>query len=181
MDIDITALKMAVQALRRSDERLSFAVVVAHVGWFDGFVQTGATEVGPEYPRMLGFEPEEFHTSLPNWLESIHPDDLPAVQAILRQVLETGQPGTGEYRRRTRTGEWKWFYTSGAVAERDASGKPVRLTGIHMDVSQRKQAEAELAEYRQHLEELRRRTAALSETNQQLAQTQFGMARRDRY
>ncbi|MDD4947367.1 MAG: PAS domain S-box protein [Gallionella sp.] len=175
---DITERKAAEDALRRNEERLRFALGAAHQGWFDAYVQTGHTDVGPEYPRMLGYKPEEFHTSLQNWFENIHPEDVGLVQATFQRMLQSDAPSEGEYRRRTRSGEWKWMHTSGAVAERDAAGRPLRVTGIHMDIDERKRVEAELDEYRQHLEELViQRTQELSATNLQLTQTEFALAR----
>jgi len=175
---DITARKLAEETVRRSAERLQFALSVAHQGWFDVYIATGKTEVGPEYPRILGYDPAEFQTSLPNWFANIHPDDLSKVQQVFQQLLQTGGPCEGEYRRRMKSGDWKWMHTSGAVAERDAEGRPVRVTGIHMDIDERKRVEAELADYRQHLEELVvKRAQELSESNQQLTQTQFALAR----
>ncbi len=175
---DVTRAKQQELELRRSAERLQFALSAAHQGWFDAYIATGATEVGPEYPIILGYDPAEFQTSLPNWFANIHPDDLPKVQEVFQELLQTGGPCEGEYRRRTKSGDWKWMMTSGAVAERDATGSPLRVTGVHMDITERKLIEAELDQHRQHLEELvEKRTAELTVTNQQLMQTQFAIER----
>lgn len=130
--------------LKKHVDRLQFALKAARQSWFDAIVPTGEVTVGPEHPEMLGYVPEKFESTISNWLENIHPDDRTNVQKMLQQVLRTGDVGEIEYRRRTYANEWKWIYTTGAVAERDAEGKPYRLTGIHMDITGRKQAEEAL-------------------------------------
>ena len=141
--LDITELKQAEEQLHRHMERLRFALSAARQSWFETIVPTGEISVGHEYPRMLGYEPGEFVSNVQNWYDNIHPDDRANVQRIFRQMLQTGGPEEVEYRRLTCSNEWKWMYTIGAVAERDAAGKPYRLTGIHMDITERKQSEAE--------------------------------------
>ncbi len=141
--LDITELKQAEEQLHRHTERLRFALSAARQSWFETIVPTGEISFGQEYPKMLGYEPGEFVSNVQNWFDNIHPDDRTNVQRIFQQVLQTGGPEEVEYRRRTRSDEWKWMYTTGAVAERDAVGKPYRLTGIHMDITERKQSEDE--------------------------------------
>jgi PAS domain S-box-containing protein len=105
-------------------------------------VQTCALPISsPEYPQLLGYDPADFHPSLQNWLDQIHPDDLPRVQEQFQTMLRSGEPGQIEYRRRTAAGDWKWLLSTGAVVERDPEGRPQRLAGIHMDISERKAGE----------------------------------------
>lgn len=128
--------------LNKHVNRLQFALKAARQSWFDAIVPTGEVTVSPEYSVMLGYKPEEFESNIGNWLENIHPDDRAKVQQMYQNILLSGNVGEIEYRRRTHTNDWKWIYTTGAVAERDPEGKPYRLTGIHMDITGRKQAEA---------------------------------------
>ncbi len=151
---DITDRKHAEEALRLSEERLRLALNAARQAWFDLDVRTGRVEVGPTYAGMLGYEGEAFDTSLRNWLENIHPDDRPRIKKQFEQALRTGESTNAEYRRMTRSGDWIWLSSQGKVTEFDSEGRPLRMTGIHMDVTPRKQAEAELARHREHLESL---------------------------
>jgi PAS domain S-box-containing protein len=151
---DITVRKRAEEALRLSEQRLRLALEAARQEWFDVDVRTGRVEVGPTYAKMLGYEHEEFDTSLENWLEHIHPDDMPRVRAQFEYALGTGVSTEAEYRRMARSGEWLWLSSLGKVSEYDAFRRPVRMTGVHMDITPRKRAEAELIKHREHLEEL---------------------------
>lgn len=141
---DLTEQKKAEEELIIHSERLRFALSAARQSWFDATIPTGNVFVSPEYSKMLGYEEDEFVSSINNWLANIHPEDLITVKKMLQYVLESGKVGEVEYRRRTKTNEWKWIYTTGAIAEYDDEGKPYRLTGIHMDIDGRKQAEEEL-------------------------------------
>ena len=53
-----------------------------------------------------------------------------------------------------KDGSWVWVLDRGRVIQRDADGRPVRAAGMHFDITARKLAEAELHQYRQHLEDL---------------------------
>jgi len=160
---DVTLRKQVEQRLIDSEKRLNLALRIARQGWFEANVETGEVAVSEEYPRMLGFDPAEFHSNLNNWMDSIHPDDLPRLRQRFQQALETGNVQEMEYRRRSKAGDWVWIDSVGQVTERDASGRPLRMTGIHMDITDSKLAQIELEQHRRHLEDLvARRTAELS-------------------
>jgi|GEM_PF-1764511 len=142
IDISLAERKDAETKLRLSEERLRLALSAARQAWFDANVQTGEVQVGQEYPRLLGYEPEAFHTTVANWMEHIHPEDLPRLKAAFQSVVQTGGPATMEYRRQTKSGEWKWLQSTGEIVERDADGKATRMTGIHRDITDRKDAES---------------------------------------
>lgn len=151
-------------ALRKSEERLRLALGAARQAWFDANVQTGEVQVGDEYPRLLGYPPGKFETDVRNWMHHIHPEDAPRVVAAFESVVQTGGPASMEYRRQTKSGDWKWLLSTGEIVERDATGKALRMAGIHQDITERKRIEAELVRHRDNLEALViARTAELSE------------------
>ncbi len=173
---DISERKQDEERLRTSEERLRFALEAAHQAWFDLNLVTGEATVGEEYPRMLGYDPIGFDPSMAHWLQRIHPDDVAGVKSALEEAVSSCEPRARQYRALTGTGDWKWLLSTGAVVEWNAEGKPLRLSGIHMDVNDRVRTELELEQYRAHLESMvRARTAELKSANQQLADTQFAM------
>lgn len=96
---------------------------------------------------MLGYEAEEIPPSSETWEKLAHPEDLPQAKRILQAHLEDGSvPYVYDYRVRTKSGDWKWIANFGRVVERDAQGHPLRMAGMHHDISDRKQAEAEQLE-----------------------------------
>ena len=141
---DITERILAEQSLSKNEERLRLALTAAKQGWFDVNVQTGAVLVSPEYIRMLGHDPQDFHTDMDTWIASLHPDDRDELLQVLRECLISGEPRTMQYRRRDAQGEWLWISSVGQVTEWDQQHQPLRMVGIHTDISEHKFAEAAL-------------------------------------
>jgi len=132
------------EALRASEARLRLAMEATRQGWFEVNFQTGEVIVSPEYVKMIDYEPEEFRSSLQNWINAIHPEDRDAVLEVFRECLESGCTRTMEYRRRTKKDDWKWIRSIGKIVELDSEKKPLRMSGTHTDITERKQAEEAL-------------------------------------
>jgi len=130
--------------LSLSEERLRLALQAANQAWFDLHVQTGEVAVSPEYGPLIGYTPEEFESSLQNWMDHIHPDDIEAVQKAFQLCLASKEPVSMEYRRQSKSGDWVWLKSVGKVIERDEGGRPLRVIGVHQMISDRKQVEEEL-------------------------------------
>ena len=124
-----------------NEERLKCALATANQGWFDINLVTNEVLVSDEYPKLLGFEPEEFHSSLNEWLKNVHPDDLDNVQTVFTECQETGGPNEMEYRRQDKNGNWLWIHSIGEIIEWDKDRRATRMIGIHMDVTERKRNE----------------------------------------
>ncbi len=142
---DITERKQAEGALRESEERWKFAIEGAGDGLWDWHIQTGKAFYSPRYKEMLGFAEDEIGTTADEWSKRIHPDDAPGVFAAMQPYMD-GKPGnaTVEFRMLCKDGSWQWTSGRGMVVERDAEGKPLRMIGTNTDITERKQAEAEL-------------------------------------
>jgi len=125
--------------LTLNEGRLNYALKVAHQGWFDLNPQTGEILVGDEYARLLGYEPTEFHPYLQTWQVNIHPDDKLAVQTAFKQMLSSNESVELEYRRKSKDGHWIWLHSIGEVVERDKDNNPIRVIGIHAEITERKQ------------------------------------------
>ena len=165
--------------LRESEGRLRLALSAARQGWFELDLQTGEVLTSDEYPRILGYTPEEFRTSLAEWKNSVHPDDSDALNAAFRKCLADGGPETMEYRRKTRDGGWVWLKSVGKISVWGAQHQPLKMIGMHTDISDRKKDELELGQYRIHLEKLvEKRTHELARATEQLrvSEERFGYA-----
>ncbi len=127
--------------LKQSEERLRLAQEAADQGWFDVDLLTGRITVSPRYAGMIGYGPDEFQTDLANWLDHIHPADVDALTTALNKCIEDGGPYTVEYRRLTRSGEWKWLRSVGKIVQWDAARRATRMIGIHVDINERRLAE----------------------------------------
>jgi PAS domain S-box-containing protein len=116
---------------------------------------------------MLGREPHEIEPRYTAWEALVHPEDLPAAREALRRHMRGQAPCFSvEYRQRHRDGHWVWLLTVGRVVEREPDGRPRRAVGVFLDISERRRADEELAQYRQHLETMvAQRTAQLAEVS----------------
>jgi phosphoserine phosphatase RsbU/P len=87
--------------------------------------------------------------------DSIHSEDLPAFKRALAQALGTSGPETLAVDARVRTGggDWRWLRMRGTVV-RDRAGRALRIAGSMIDISQRKEAEAQIEEERFQLRQL---------------------------
>jgi PAS domain S-box-containing protein len=146
--------RRAEEALQVQEERLRLAMEASQQGWFDLNVQTGEVSVSPEYARIIGYEPSEFETNLQGWIEGLLPEDRDAVLRAFRECVETGGPRTMEYRRQTKTGEWKWIRSMGKIVGFDSEKKPLRMAGTHADISEYKRTQEALRESQERFREL---------------------------
>jgi diguanylate cyclase (GGDEF)-like protein/PAS domain S-box-containing protein len=132
-----------------SEERLRLALEAANQGWFDLDLLTGEVATSPEFARILGYDPARFHGTLRKWQDRIHPEDRDAVLDAFQECLKTGGPISMEYRHNNINGEWLWINSVGKVAERDKSGQPVRMIGVHTNIDKRRRMEDDLLEQKE--------------------------------
>lgn len=146
--------EQAEKEVRLLSERLTLATDAAAIGIWDWDIRTDHWHASPTYFTMLGYEPEAGLLDRAVWLERTHPDDRDKVAEKIRAVLGGSDvPYQYEARIRHADGTFRWINVIGRVVERDENGRSVRLLGVRMDVTERKQAEVEISE---QLDELRR-------------------------
>lgn len=152
------------EALRRSEERLRLAQAVARIGTFEWNVQTGLNVWTEELEAMYGLEPGAFSRTQPAWEVLVHVDDRAAAFASVRQALASGLPTESEWRVVWPDGQVRWL-AGRFQAFLNATGQPQRLTGINIDITDRKLAELEVVRLNQELEaRVHERTQALERT-----------------
>jgi PAS domain S-box-containing protein len=135
---NITERKRAEEALRETKERLEMALVGGGLGTYELNLQTGETQVDARYLAMLGYAPGELDlTNMKHWEELVHPDDLAQTRSPHTEV---------EYRMRHKDGHWIWVLDAGRVVEHDSLGRPLRMSGVHQDITERKRSEEALRE-----------------------------------
>jgi PAS domain S-box-containing protein len=142
---DITAKKVAEEALRCSEERLRLAQQAARIGTFERNVRTGLVSWSPEMESIYGLPPGGFDGTKTAFNELIHPEDRVKVIELSELALKSGEPMTGEWRVVWPDGSIHWIAGRWQVFA-DESGEPSRVAGVNMDVTERKQADDALRE-----------------------------------
>ncbi len=137
--------KRAAVALLKSEQRLQMALEGSALGLWDWNISTGATYFDLQWKKMLGYEEKEIENNYQSFERLIYPKDLSRVTEMLNACLQ-GRTGIfeAEFRMKSKSGEWQWILSHGKVFQRDEAGLPVRMTGTHKDITQRKQVEETL-------------------------------------
>jgi len=147
--LDLAACDLREESLRRNEERLRLALYASHAGLWDWNLVSGEIHTNPYRPETLdyrSYEPEVTLESPDSWQALIHPEDKARVLEVLGEHLAgRSEDYHIEYRVRGEDGDWHWFVDRGKVVERDDHGLPLRMTGTHVDVTEQKQRDQELA------------------------------------
>jgi len=153
MLIDVSARKLAEEALRTSEERWKFALEGAGDGVWDRNIQTSEILYSRRYKEMLGYAYGEIDNLREEWESRVHPEDRQRVMAELQAYLEGKIPVyASEFRMLCKDGSWKWILSRGMVVSRDAQGRPLRMIGTHADVSERVRQQEEITRVNERLD-----------------------------
>jgi len=141
--LDITELRKAESQAAINEQRLRDIIWGTDVGTWDWNIQTGDVIFNERWADIVGYQLKELEPlSIETWGKLSHPDDLEKSEAILKQVFE-GQIDfyECEVRMLHKDGHWIWVHDRGKIVERDESGEPLRMSGTHLDITDRKEAE----------------------------------------
>jgi PAS domain S-box-containing protein len=151
---DITTRKRTEESLRLSEERLAFALSATNDGIWDYRPAENKLFWSDRFYTMLGYEPGEFPSSYEKWKELLHPQDHEHIEGALNQCLTSSKDYYSEEGRlRNSRGQYQWFLLRGKVVARDASGKVLRMSGTHVDITERKLIYHELLKAKEKAEE----------------------------
>lgn len=153
-NIDITDRKQAEEKIRENSVKLEMAMQVANMAWWEMNVKTGQVIFGKRKTDMLGFPSEEFvHYNY--FSNLIHPDDYKkTMEAMENHIVGVTEKYEVEYRLQTSAGDYKWFYDIGSVSRRDFDGNPLIVSGLVLDITDRKNSEQELYTQKQFFEQM---------------------------
>jgi PAS domain S-box-containing protein len=142
---DVTDIVNAHKALRTLEDRLAVATSSANLGLWDVNLHSGDAWLNDRWWTMLGYEPNELSRSYDVWRELLHPDDLLPALAVLQHRGGAQAEFRIEYRMRSKDGSWRWIHCCGRTVATNELGEPQRVAGVHLDVTERKEAEIRLA------------------------------------
>jgi two-component system CheB/CheR fusion protein len=143
------------ELLREAKDSLAFALEAGRLGSWQLDLATGEFPCSPLCKKNFGLPPNA-SLSQSRLLEQVHPDDQPYVEQALRETIEHGTACHVEYRNVWPDGTVHWVQLRGRAAY-DEQGRPVRMAGVSLDITERKQAEEALRQSVQRLKEADRR------------------------
>lgn len=152
---DVTARRAVEQSLKDSEERLAAAARGANIGLWDVGYAGASVMVNPIFESQLGYAPLSLRETegkwaplrggLAAWLDLLHPDDRERVAGLIEQFLAGhAEVYHAEHRVRRPDGSYMWILSVGNTVTRDAQGRPLRVNGVHIDVTDMKERYEEL-------------------------------------
>lgn len=154
-DVFVNALERSVSetALRESEERLSIAASAAEAGLWMMEMDGSVVWATQKLRELLHVAPDE-EMAFDRFLAAVHPDDRGRVSLLVRESLERQEALDMEYRIVEPDGMIRWISSRGNPPSH-GSGLSKRLTGVSIDVTERKQMEEELRERLKEIERLK--------------------------
>jgi len=142
---DVSELRQHKLHLQRTEERYRLILEGARDGLWDWDMMRNEVFYSDRWFEMLGYHPGEIEPAPDLWMTVCHPDDLPMVKRVFARVSsQTSESIEFEVRLRHKHEHYVPVLTRGRIV-RDDSGKPVRIAGSNMDLTERKR-------YEQHIE-----------------------------
>ena len=142
---DITERRRAEAELRRHQDQLRLAHRAARIGAWHWDVGTRRLTWDDGLRQLYGLGPGETVTDLAGFLARVYPEDRERVAASLEHAPEGVGGLAYEYRIVMPGGEVRWLADLGQVGV-DAEGRPIYVTGISLDITERRAAEEQLRE-----------------------------------
>jgi len=158
--------------LRAQQQLLTLAVDGAGLGTWQWEVQSGAMHCNGRMLEILGYQRDQLGMTFQAWNALVHPDDFtPWIAAVKAQLRDSTVPLRMSVRLKHASGRWIWMMFVGAVVDRSAEGRGLRMAGVAMDVQAQKAMEHELrhAARTDELTQLPNRSVLLSAIEQAIA------------
>jgi PAS domain S-box-containing protein len=149
----ISGITLDVTAQSEAEQRLTRLIDGARVGTWEYDMRKGRTTINDRWAEIVGYRAVEIGPiPLDRWLAMIHPDDVQMMLAKEQRLFDAGHwLIEHEMRLRHRDGHWVWVLSRGQVIEWDAAGRPLVITGVHLDITAAKALETALARERETL------------------------------
>jgi PAS domain S-box-containing protein len=148
---DVTVQRRDEARLRESEERLALAVAGAREGVWDLNLETGHVIYSPRWKEMLGYADDEIEPHIAAFQRLVHPDDRQRADRAHDSIASGEATFEAEFRLRHKDGHYVHVLSRGYPVRRGGDGPVVRIVGTHLDLTDRKLAEAALRESEERL------------------------------
>lgn len=158
---DITDRKLSEEALQRSQERLNLALEAAGMGIWKWNIPANEVVWSTKLEEMFGVSPGTFDGSFQTFISRLHPDDRETVMQTATNAVYAGSGFTLEFRIFKPDGVLCWLTARGKVFH-DHTGSPIQMTGVTLNITERKRIEVERAEILQREQAARQQAESAS-------------------
>ena len=139
-------------ALIESERRLHFVLKGSGLGFWDWNVETHKVEIHTIEMKVFRYHYPKIYPIPPQWLDFIYHEDREKVWQSIRAVVNGKQTSHQiEYRVPDDKGVLHWVLDHANIVQRDSDGKPIRMSGTHVDITDRKFSDQQLRESEQRL------------------------------
>jgi len=132
-----------IEELQTSEEQRRLAIDLNQIGCWDFDIVTGKAIWNENHYKLMGLDPLKDEICYSTWRDRVHPDDLEWTEIAVATALENGTLLDMEYRIIQPQGDIYWVLSKGKGIY-DQSGKAIRMVGVILDISDRKQMELAL-------------------------------------
>ncbi len=151
---DITNYKKILGDLKKNKETFNLVMEVTNDAFWDWNITTNEVYRNSRHATMLGYEPQELSNSQDEWEKRVHPDDKNRVMKHINDnFIGKKDSFRIEYRLRKKTGDYIWILGRGKVVEYDEEGKPLRMIGTNIDITEHREAEERLLKLNKAVEQ----------------------------
>ncbi len=153
---DVTDRKLADISIEDKGTRLANVIEATNAGTWEWNIVSGDLILNSRWAEMMGYSLEEIgpHT-IETWALFVHPEDRIRIENLLQEHF-SGKIDLVEceVRFRHKSGHWIWVFKKARVIEWKAPGQPLRMAGIHLDITKLKEIEIEVETQRDRLENI---------------------------
>lgn len=156
---NIDASMKSQEATELLNQRMQMILRGAGLGSWDWWLDTNQVVFDELWCEMLGLDYNTIEMKLSSWQDRVHPDDIEQCFVDIKKYLN-GETEFYENVHRMKHADGRWIYIldRGKISQKDQSGKPLRFTGTHFDLTVQK-------EFEQKLIDSKKKTEAIFETS----------------
>ncbi|MES9991516.1 MAG: AAA family ATPase [Candidatus Thiodiazotropha sp.] len=147
----MTERKRTMDELRLTSERLKLATSAAGVGIWDWDVVNNELQMDDSMYKLYGIRKQDFGGAYDAWARTLHPDDKSYAEGEIQAALRGEHEYAPEFRIIRPDGSIRYIKADSKTIMNDA-GKPLRMIGTNIDITERKLAEQEMQQYKDQLE-----------------------------
>lgn len=157
---DISEQRATETRLRESEERFTWAMQAASDGLWDWNIQNQVTYFSPQWKAMLGYADHELDNSFSTWERLVDEEGRISTMALIQDCLSGKSNGfKTEFRMRHKDGHWVDILSRGTIIQ-DQNGKPLRMVGTHVDMTERNDIARQLEQAARTMEQQNKALAA---------------------